>query len=69
VALDSKRPRSEQVREIAKQQAALSRKGGIFLTNQDRIKLSHAHIKNIRKANKLAAKEARKMTNKKTEVK
>ncbi len=57
MALDLRRSKSEQIRGIADGQAETSRGGGLFLSNQDRIKLSHASIENTMLANKEAAKE------------
>ena len=45
----------ETIRRIAKHQAQSSREGGLFLSNKDRIKLSHASIENTMLANRVEA--------------
>ncbi len=54
-----KRTRAQQIRQIAKSQAALSRSkgpGALGLTNKNKIQLAHASIKNTMKANRVAKK-------------
>lgn len=52
------RKESETTRLVAKHQAQSSREGGLFLNNQDRIKLSVASVKNTMLANRQALKES-----------
>ena len=48
----------ETIRRFSKHQAKSSREGGLFLNNQDRIKLSHASLENTMLANRTEAKNA-----------
>jgi hypothetical protein len=49
---------SNTTRRIARHQARSSREGGLFLNHSDRIKLSHASLKNTMLANRQAKRES-----------